>query len=133
MNDSPVIANLLMDRMREAGILSEKQLAEFRSEKAVEWAKWSDRELAVLLFPNITRTFGESYEAFGYVMDVPHFSIAEKWSNQLVGAFAMWMAQGKIKKKSKSNKSSLEQRFQTFPASEMAPTVKVCDCVCRFV
>ena len=41
----------------------------------------------------------EAYEAFGYVMEVPHFSTVDKWSNQLVGAFAMWMAQGKIKKK----------------------------------
>ena len=30
---------------------------------------------------------------------VPHFSLVDKWSNQFVGAFAMWMAQGKIKKK----------------------------------
>ena len=32
-------------------------------------------------------------QAFGYVMDVPHFSLVDKWSNQLIGAFAMWMAQ----------------------------------------
>ena len=30
---------------------------------------------------------------------MPHFSLLDKASNQLVGAFAMWMAQGKIKKK----------------------------------
>ena len=34
-----------------------------------------------------------------YVRDVPHFSPLAKWSNQLVGAFFMWLAQGKIKKK----------------------------------
>ena len=53
----------------------------------------------MLLFPNITRSFSEAYEAFGYVMSVPHFSVMDKWANQLVGAFFMWMAQGKIKKK----------------------------------
>ena len=99
VNDSPVIAQTLMERMGAAGVLSEAELARFRSAKALEWAAWSDKGLAVLLFPNITRSFGEAYEAFGYVMDVPHFSVGEKWSNQLVGSFFMWMAQGKIKKK----------------------------------
>ena len=35
----------------------------------------------------------------GLRRQVPHFSWTDKLSNQLVGAFAMWMAQGKIKKK----------------------------------
>jgi len=26
----------------------------------MEWAQWSDAKLAVLLFPNITRSFGEA-------------------------------------------------------------------------
>jgi hypothetical protein len=99
VNDSPVIAQTLMDRMGTSGVLSEQELAAFRSPKALEWAEWSDKQLAVLLFPNITRNFGEAYEAFGYVMDVPHFSLTAKWSNQIVGSFFMWMAQGKIKKK----------------------------------
>lgn len=30
---------------------------------------------------------------------VPHFSTVAKWSNQWVGATAMWLAQGKLKKK----------------------------------
>ena len=101
VNDSAVIATTLMDQMEASGVLSAKELAGFRSPKALEWAEWSDRQLAVLLFPNITRSFNESYEAFGYVMDVPHFSVVEKWSNQIVGSFFMWMAQGKIKKKYK--------------------------------
>jgi len=33
------------------------------------------------------------------------------------------LKKGKIKKKNKSNKSTLEQRFQNFPAAEMAPEV----------
>ena len=36
------------------------------------------------------------------------------------------LKKGKIKKKSKSSKSSLEQRFQSFPACEMAPEVTQC-------
>ena len=99
INDSPVIANTLMDSLGTAGVLSKSELATFRSPKALEWAEWSDKQLAVLLFPNITRSFSESYQAFGYVMDVPHFSNLDKWANQLIGSFFMWMAQGKIKKK----------------------------------
>ena len=99
VNDSPVIATRIMDELEAAGTISKTDAARFRSPAALKWAEWSDKEFAVLLFPNITRNFGEAYEAFGYVHEVPHFSIVDKWSNQFVGAFAMWMAQGKIKKK----------------------------------
>ena len=99
VNDSAVICAAVMDKMGASGVLDKKQLSEFRSPKALEWAKWSDEKFAVLLFPNITRSFGESYQAFGYVMGVPHFSTLDKWSNQLVGSLFMWLAQGKIKKK----------------------------------
>lgn len=99
VNDSAVIASAVLDRMSSAAVLQPKEMAEFRSAAALEWAAWSDEKLAVLLFPNITRSFAESYQAFSYVQDVPHFSALDKLSNQLVGSFAMWMAQGKIKKK----------------------------------
>ena len=99
VNDSAVISAALLDSFSTAGVLDAKQLAEFRSPKALEWAKWSDEKFAVLLFPNITRSFGESYQAFGYVMNVPHFTMLDKVSNQLIGSFFMWLAQGKIKKK----------------------------------
>ena len=99
VNDSAVICEGLLDKMGASGAMGAAELAAFRSPEALEWAKWSDEKFAVLLFPNITRSFSEAYEAFGYVMEVPHFSTVDKWSNQLVGAFAMWMAQGKIKKK----------------------------------
>jgi len=99
VNDSPLIASQLLDRIEAARILPSADMANFRSPSALEWARWSDEKLAVLLFPNITRSFSESFQAFGYVMEVPHFSWTDKISNQVVGAFAMWMAQGKIKKK----------------------------------
>ena len=99
VNDSPVIATRIMDELEAAGTIPKKDAARFRSPAALKWAEWSDKEFAVLLFPNITRNFDEAYEAFGYVHEVPHFSLVDKWSNQFVGAFAMWMAQGKIKKK----------------------------------
>lgn len=30
---------------------------------------------------------------------MPHFSLVDKWSNQWIGATAMWAAQGRLKKK----------------------------------
>lgn len=99
VNDSPVIAQTILKRIGEAGVVSAAELDAFNSPSAQKWAGWSDKQFSVLLFPNITRNFGESYEAFGYVMDVPHFSMVDKVSNQLIGSFFMWLAQGKIKKK----------------------------------
>jgi len=99
VNDSPVICNEILDRMVKSGQLNAKQLAAFRSPEAVEWTKWSDSKLAVLAFPNMTRTLGDSAEAFGYVHAVPHFSQLDKMANLAIGSFFMWMANGKIKKK----------------------------------
>lgn len=99
VRDSAVIVNKISELLRQAQVVPVKELDAFFSPEATRWAEWADMKLAVLLFPNITRTFGESYQAFSYVQDVPHFSLLDKWSNQWVGATAMWAAQGKIKKK----------------------------------
>jgi hypothetical protein len=68
VNDSPEIASVLLKRIGEAGIAPAAELEEFSSPSALKWASWSDSKFSVLLFPNITRSFSESYEAFGYVM-----------------------------------------------------------------
>jgi microsomal prostaglandin-E synthase 2 len=67
--------------------------------EVLEWLSFADKELAVLLFPNITRSFSESFEAFGYISDVPTFSAGSKAANRLAGSVAMWLANGKLKKK----------------------------------
>ena len=61
--------------------------------------RWADEKLAVLLFPNITRNFGESWQAFAYIADVETFSLPQRFLNRVLGPVAMWAAQGKIKKK----------------------------------
>ena len=66
VNDSPVIAAALLERMSAGGAISKSELERFRSPKALEWAAWSDSKLAVLLFPNITRNFGEAFQAFSW-------------------------------------------------------------------
>ena len=98
VNDSAVICEGLLDKMGASGAMGAAELAAFRSPEALEWAKWSDEKFAVLSSPTSRAASARRTRAFGYVMEVPRLTV-DKWSNQLVGAFAMWMAQGKIKKK----------------------------------
>lgn len=62
LKDSPVIIDALLSRLREAGAMSDEEYAVFCSADAEKWATWADKQLAVLLFPNITRNFSESYQ-----------------------------------------------------------------------
>jgi len=91
VNDSTAIIAALA-----AGRLADRALEE---PEAARWLSWVDTELAVLLFPNITRSFGESFEAFGYISEVPTFSAPSRAANRAVGGLAMWLANGKLKKK----------------------------------
>jgi len=63
------------------------------------WIDWSEKRLAVLLYPNITRSFEESWECFSYALDVPTWSWVNRLSVRSIGAVAMSFANGKIKKK----------------------------------
>ena len=97
--DSSAIVKEIEDYLRSAGHGKIDDIDAFFGEEAQKWHRWSDSKLAILLFPNITRNFSESYQAFSYVQDVETFSAIDKISNQIIGATAMWAAQGKIKKK----------------------------------
>ncbi|CAM9727034.1 unnamed protein product [Phaeothamnion confervicola] len=99
LTDSPLIIEALLQRLGETSAVPASDLEAFASPEARRWAEWADKQLAVLLFPNITRNFSESYQAFGYVWSVPTFGLADKAANQVLGATAMWAAQGKLKKK----------------------------------
>mmetsp|Transcript_7608 Transcript_7608/g.16355 ORF Transcript_7608/g.16355 Transcript_7608/m.16355 type:complete len:269 (+) Transcript_7608:56-862(+) len=99
INDSPVILREIIERGVKGGDLPEKLLEQVKSDEVQKWLKFCDTKLAVLMFPNLTRNFSESFEAFGYVNDVPHFSGMEKIQNRIVGSVAMWLANGKLKKK----------------------------------
>lgn len=60
--DSPVIIDELIARLRETKVMSDEEHALFCSADAKKWAEWADKQLAVLLFPNLTRNFSESYQ-----------------------------------------------------------------------
>lgn len=82
-----------------ATAMDAKVADELADPEVQRWLEFADKELAVLLFPNITRSFGESFEAFGYISDVPTFGAGSKAANRLAGSVAMWLANGKLKKK----------------------------------
>lgn len=64
-----------------------------------KWMIWSEKRLAVLLYPNITRTFSESWKAFSYVENVKTWSALQRVTNRVLGPIAMFMVNGKIKAK----------------------------------
>lgn len=99
VNDSMNIIDRIVEMLIKSGDITSNERKFFDSKSAKEWATWANKTLAVLLFPNITRNFSESWQAFSYISDVPHFSIMQRGLNRVLGPVAMWAAQGKIKKK----------------------------------
>lgn len=98
LNDSSVILNDLVSELKASGALS-NDFKDSSDPSVGKWLEFVDKELAVLLFPNITRSMLESWEAFGYINEVPHFNPLQKIVLRVSGAFAMRLANGKIKKK----------------------------------
>jgi microsomal prostaglandin-E synthase 2 len=60
--------------------------------------QWSER-LAVMIYPNITRNFDEAWQCFGYTTSVQSWGIIDKYSNRILGPIAMYLTNGKVKKK----------------------------------
>lgn len=71
----------------------------FFTEDTQKWNDWSEKKLAVMLYPNITRSFGESWQCFGYSDKVQTWSAWERFSVRTLGSVAMFFVNGKIKKK----------------------------------
>ena len=53
----------------------------------------------MMIYPNITRNFGEAWECFRYTGSVESWNFIERYSNRILGPVAMYFANGKIKKK----------------------------------
>ena len=62
-----------------------------------QWVSFANDKLAALLYPNICRTVGDSYVAFGYVNHVDSFSWVQKQSIRALGSLAMYMAASRVK------------------------------------
>lgn len=73
--------------------------ARLMTEDAEKWMEWSEKRLAVLLYPNITRTFAESWQCFEYAAGVESWSALQRHIVRLSGPIAMLVANKKIKAK----------------------------------
>mmetsp|Transcript_18209 Transcript_18209/g.30539 ORF Transcript_18209/g.30539 Transcript_18209/m.30539 type:complete len:293 (-) Transcript_18209:78-956(-) len=71
----------------------------FFPEDTEQWSEWSEKKLAVMLYPNITRSFEESWECFAYSSDVVSWSPIQRLLVRTIGPAAMSLANGRIKKK----------------------------------
>ena len=71
--------------------------ATFASDEARKWSAWATSELAITIYPNMTRSFSECREALAYADD--KFGPLQAFLIRTVGAFGMSMAHGKIIKK----------------------------------
>ncbi len=70
---------------------------DFASPAARTWAAWATGELAPMVYPNITKTFGECRRALAYADEA--FGPVDAFLVKHVGALGMSLAHGKIKKK----------------------------------
>lgn len=104
VNDSNAIIDRVLERMRELELLDEKDLNQLREGargKAVveEWTTFADKQLAVLMYPNLCASFSSASTAFGYAYTVDSFSFARKVLIHVLGTLAARAGSGRLKKK----------------------------------
>ena len=103
LNGSDLIVEKLLEHPAVASNLKAKlqktSLEQFsKADDSKKWLDFARDDLAALLYPNICRTWGDSYQAFTYVNDAS-FSPFQKFAIQNVGSLAMYFAASKIKRK----------------------------------
>jgi microsomal prostaglandin-E synthase 2 len=81
------------------GTVAKKPDKSFYPADTKQWAEWADKKLAVMLYPNITRSLDESWECFQYADSVESWNLPMRYATRVAGTLAMSMANGKIKKK----------------------------------
>jgi len=70
---------------------------DFASESARTWAAWATNELAPMVYPNITKSYGECRRALAYADEA--FGPVDAFLVKHVGALGMSLAHGKVKEK----------------------------------
>ena len=70
---------------------------DFASPSARTWAAWATGELAPMVYPNITKSYGECRRALSYADDA--FGPMDAFLIKNVGALGMSLAHGKVKAK----------------------------------
>ncbi len=122
VNGSDEIVSALLNDARVVASLESKwsdmTLDEFKSSPSAEkWTAFAKDDLAALLYPNICRTLGDSFAAFGYVKDVPTFSTFDKLSIRGLGSLAMYLAASKIKCELRACGNSVKMGYEATDSS----------------
>lgn len=60
--------------------MDEKKLKAFFTDDSDKWNEWSEKKLAIMLYPNITRSYDDSFDALAYVADNPKWSYVHRLS-----------------------------------------------------
>lgn len=94
--DSTAIIEEILKRNNDSNKIDK---LEFVSSSARFWEQWSTDKLAILMYPNMTRSFGECRELLSYFSEVKGIGMVEAFFVQNIGALGMTFAHGKIKKK----------------------------------
>jgi len=68
------------------------------SPSSIRWSEFALEELAPLLYPNMCRTLGDSFRAFGYVNSVGSFGAVDRMLIRGLGSVAMYVAASKVKR-----------------------------------
>lgn len=97
-----IISNLLKEPAIISGLEqrwgdNKMTMADFTNESSQKWVQFASDDFAPLLYPNICRTLGDSYAAFGYVDRVDSFSPLQRVAIRGVGSLAMYFAASKVK------------------------------------
>lgn len=99
MGESADIITKITEKIAAGEFIVQKPESGFYPSDTQEWSEWADKKLAVMLYPNITRTMSESWECFGYIDNVETWNLPLRIATKSLGSFAMSFANGKIKKK----------------------------------
>lgn len=94
--DSTAIIEEILKRNKDSNKIDK---LEFVSSSARYWEQWSTDRLAILMYPNMTRSFGECRELLSYYSNVKGIGMIDAFLVQNIGALGMTFAHGKIKKK----------------------------------
>jgi microsomal prostaglandin-E synthase 2 len=111
-------STIIIDRLISFIEANDKK-SEFLVIDSDKWAEWSDRRLAVYLYPNLTSTLKSSYESFGYTVDVAAWNAPWAFITRVASSLAMWAASGKIKSKYdiKDEQKELDVEIQVWLAA----------------
>ena len=82
----------MQDHNMRAGV----DRAHFLSEDAKKWTTWVDKEFAICMYPNITRTLAETWGCLSYVSGVGEWSGTQKFLIRTLGSVGMSAAHGKV-------------------------------------